>query len=539
MGSDDIEVLSSTARNAFILSVGDFIYNAVLAVGAIAIARLLGSEGYGIYSLTFVVPLTLYSFINLGLDTATTRFTKLYLVERRFGMAVGAVRTSLILKGLIGVIGSSICFLYARPLSTLLIGRPELDRYVMFASITIILESLYTSLLSIFIGFEEVWRSSAIKVAYSISRTAIAIALLAVGLQVPGAIAGYLAGLTLSVSIGLLFLASITRRATYKDSNGAAIGGLYIARELVLYSLPLYTASLVNSATVLYQNILLAYTLTNAEIGGYRALLNLQTLVLVILNPITVSLLPMFTNMSSSGGGEKLSTVLARSNRYVAAIVVPLTLLSTVYSQEIIYVLYGTEYRFASAYLPLIFAPFLLAGLGTATIPQLFNALGKTKLNMYITLASTAILIPTSYTLTVVMGYRLWGFLTSNIVVAIASTILYNIALIKSLGSRINIWRTIPIYIASLVALPAALLPLFIPLPKPITLLRIVVGGAVYISAYIILSTVFKALREQDVEFFIDVFTGIPVVNSIVKPLATAVLKLMRAVNSLLPQAQQ
>ncbi|MEM2389567.1 MAG: oligosaccharide flippase family protein, partial [Ignisphaera sp.] len=159
--SDDIEVLSSAARNAFILSVGDFIYNAVLAVGAIAIARLLGSEGYGIYSLTFVVPLTLYSFINLGLDTATTRFTKLYLVERKFGMAIGAVRTSLILKGLIGVIGSSICFFYARPLATLLIGRPELDRYVMFASIAIILESLYTSILSIFIGFEEVWRSSA------------------------------------------------------------------------------------------------------------------------------------------------------------------------------------------------------------------------------------------------------------------------------------------------------------------------------------------------------------------------------------------
>ncbi|MEM5821803.1 MAG: oligosaccharide flippase family protein [Ignisphaera sp.] len=532
--SDDIEVLSSAARNAFILSVGDFIYNAVLAVGAIAIARLLGSEGYGIYSLTFVVPLTLYSFINLGLDTATTRFTKLYLVERKFGMAIGAVRTSLILKGLIGVIGSSICFFYARPLATLLIGRPELDRYVMFASIAIILESLYTSILSIFIGFEEVWRSSAIKVAYSISRTAIAIALLAVGLQVPGAIAGYLAGLTLSVSIGLLFLASITKRVTYTGSSGVAIGGFYIARELVLYSLPLYTASLVNSITALYQNILLAYTLSNAEIGGYRALLNLQTLVLVILNPITVSLLPMFTNMSSSRGGEKLSTALARSNRYVAAVVVPLTLLSTVYSQEIIYVLYGAEYRFASAYLPLIFAPFLLAGLGSATIPQLFNALGKTKLNMYIMLTSTAILIPTSYILTVAMGYRLWGFLTSNIVVAIASTILYNIALIKSLGSYINIWRTIPIYIASLAALPAALLPLSIPLPKPITLLRIVIGGAMYISAYIILSTVFKAIREQDIEFFIDVFTGIPVVNSIVKPLATAVLKLMKAVNTLL-----
>ncbi|MEM0501638.1 MAG: hypothetical protein QXU24_05720, partial [Ignisphaera sp.] len=67
-----------------------------------------------------------------------------------------------------------------------------------------------------------------------------------------------------------------------------------------------------------------------------------------------------------------------------------------------------------------------------------------------------------------------------------------------------------------------------------ITLLRIVVGGAMYISAYIILSTVFKAIREQDIEFFIDVFTGIPVVNSIVKPLATAVLKLMKAVNTLL-----
>ncbi len=535
MNSSDVEALGAAARNAFILSIGDLLYNAILAIGAIAIARILGSEGYGVYSLALTVPLTLYTFISLGLDTAITRYVKFYLAEKRFDVAIGVVRVSLLLKVLIGIVGSAICFFYARSLSMLILNRPDLDRYVVFTSIAVLLDSLYTFLLSTFIGFEEVWRNTIIKVVYSVSRTAMAIALLLIGLQVMGVIAAYIAGLMLSILIGFTFLASVVRSINrFYEGDIASVKSFTIARELILYSLPLYAASLANSITAAYQNILLAYTLTEAEIGGYRALVTLQTLVLVVLGPITTSLLPMYTRINVEGNMERLAVILAKSNRYIAAIIVPLTLLSMVYSREIVYLFYGAGYLFVSEYLPLIFAPFLLVGLGSITIPQLFNALGRTKLNMYVAIASIAIFIPMSYILTVVIGYRLWGFLIANIVATIITVILYNILLAKSSRCNINIKGAIPIYISSLAALPVLLALLYIPLPRPVTLLRVVAGGTLYTTLYIILSTVLKAINEHDIEFFTKIFTEMPIIGIFIKPLAIAIIRLVKMVNSII-----
>ncbi|MDW8084726.1 MAG: oligosaccharide flippase family protein [Ignisphaera sp.] len=529
MDDSDVEVFTSTTRTAFILSIGDFIYTATLAIGAIAIARLLGSEGYGVYSLSFVVPLTLYSFINLGLDAGITRYTRLYLAEGSFSAAVEFARVSLFLKILIGFVGTVVCYVYAKPLSTLILGRPELDRYVVLTSTAVFLESLYTYLLSVFLGFEQAWRSSIVKIVYSISRTAIAVALLAAGFWVVGVVIAYIAGITLSISTGFAYLVSTLKQYSFRG-GGSSVRGLSVARELLSYSLPLYAASLVSLISSAYQSVLLAYTLSNAEIGGYRALANLGILVSIVHSPIALSLLPMYTELSAGGGGKKLGAVLARSNRYVALVVVPLTLLSMVYSREVVYVVYGVEYRFASEYLPLLFAPFLLSGLGSTVIPQLFNAAGRTKLNMYVSLAYAAVFIPASYILTAVAGYKLTGFLTSNLIASTTATILYNVLLIRSFRERLYFREVAPIYISSALALPIPILTLSIPLPKPVSLLRIAIGGTLYTLAYIITAAVLKAVSKQDIEFITKALESIPIVNTIAKYIAAIAVRVINMI---------
>ncbi|MCC6058130.1 MAG: oligosaccharide flippase family protein, partial [Desulfurococcaceae archaeon] len=74
--SRDVEELWGAARSAIVLSIGDILYNFFLFLGYVVIQRLLGREGYGLYSLVLSIPTITLSFISLSIDTAITRYLK-------------------------------------------------------------------------------------------------------------------------------------------------------------------------------------------------------------------------------------------------------------------------------------------------------------------------------------------------------------------------------------------------------------------------------------------------------------------------------
>lgn len=527
----DIEELGSAARSAVILSIGDFIYNAILAFSYIVVIRLLGSEGYGLYNLVLSIPLLLYSFVSLSIDTAISRYIKFYLAKKMVYKTKKVIKVSLYIKILTGFLTTALCFIFPKSLAEIIISRPNAYNYVILASTIALLHSLYTYLLSVFVGLDEVWVNSVLKIVYSISRVITVVPLLLMGFYVEGAIVSHIISLILAVLIGVISLTAILKRKTDVNISKEITDQNSIAKELVVYSIPLHTSSLLTTALSMYQTMLLSRALTDAEIGGYRALIVFQTFITVILGPITIALLPMFTGINAKGSKEDLIRALTKSNKYVALIVVPLTLITMVFSRELVYLICGPDYLFAYIYLPLLFAPYLLVGFGSATIPQLFNAIGETKINLYVSLISSAIFVPISYLLTITLGYRLWGFLISSLISSISSVVFYNIFLAKTFNDKVDINTLNSVYVSSLLALLMPAVLLYIPLPKPISLIRVVLGGVLFMLGYITFSVMFKALNEQDIEFFEKAFKTIPILETVIVLLALFAKKLMKTLD--------
>ncbi|MEM1587385.1 MAG: oligosaccharide flippase family protein, partial [Candidatus Bathyarchaeia archaeon] len=92
---DLIDFAGSSARDSFVLFVGDFSSAAILAVSSIFIARFLGPENYSVYSLSFVAPALVISFVGLGLDSAAIRFTAKYIAEGRKHYAIQFLKSIL------------------------------------------------------------------------------------------------------------------------------------------------------------------------------------------------------------------------------------------------------------------------------------------------------------------------------------------------------------------------------------------------------------------------------------------------------------
>lgn len=69
------EIAEDSARGGFFLFTGNALSLIILAVGSIIIARLLGPENYGVYSLSLVVPSILAGLIDFGISSALIRFS--------------------------------------------------------------------------------------------------------------------------------------------------------------------------------------------------------------------------------------------------------------------------------------------------------------------------------------------------------------------------------------------------------------------------------------------------------------------------------
>ncbi|MEM3550704.1 MAG: oligosaccharide flippase family protein [Candidatus Bathyarchaeia archaeon] len=82
MSDSLMNVAGDSARGALLLFLGDFASTAILAIGYILIARFLGPEGYGLYTLSLVPQMILTSLISVGLDSATIRFAAKYRAEK-------------------------------------------------------------------------------------------------------------------------------------------------------------------------------------------------------------------------------------------------------------------------------------------------------------------------------------------------------------------------------------------------------------------------------------------------------------------------
>ncbi|ADM27232.1 polysaccharide biosynthesis protein [Ignisphaera aggregans DSM 17230] len=515
-----LDISKTSARNAFYLFIGDFSYNFILAIGSIIIARMLGPEGYGIFSLSLVPPIFLVSVTSLGIDTAILRYVHSFYIERKYDDTINIIKTGLLIRTSIGLLLTIICYSFSLQLAKYIINRPDVSEYIRITSVVALLQSLYPIFLNIFIGIDNALKASLIKISYSTVKTIASIAFLLLGLGVIGALLGNIIGYVFAIAVGIYMLIRIylsLRNNQYRANWNKNI--INYMKILLVYGLPLYVGGVIGVLLGLYQNVLLAYNLSDNEIGGFRAMANLSTLVTVVSIPISTALLTLFTKVSTNNGD--LNTSLAIANKYSSIVILPITILSMILSREIMYIFYGSEYIFISGYLPLYLAPNLLVGIGSISIPSMFNGIGDTKRNMYISTINAVIFIPIAYFMTI--KYKLHGYLIASIISGISSSIAGVLLAKKYVDKPIDLRTIAPIYLASIISIIPLIIFLRIPLPLPrfISVARLLIGAIIYLVTFVVFASIFRGINERDVNYFEEIFKGIPLIEHIIHWLAS------------------
>ncbi|MGA1974356.1 MAG: oligosaccharide flippase family protein [Conexivisphaerales archaeon] len=492
---DETEEGRSTARGLYNLFLGNFTSTLLLAVCAIAVGRILGPSDYGLYSVALILPGYVYLAIQLGIPSAATRFSAKYAAEGDRKKGVSFIQSLLIFQLLLSLLSLAVIIPLDSLIAVSVLNRADVAGLLPVAVISVVGNAVYYTGTAGFQGLARMDRSAMLQVFQALIKLVASVALILVGFGVFGALVGNTLSLMVSGVAGLLLIMALGGRPSPKEMWGDI-------RVALGYSAPLYLAATVSGLLSPYSSTLLANFVSNAQIGGYGAAINISALVTLFVFPIATALLPIFSGLGEDRA--KQIDVYQTTARFSALVIVPVTMLIITLSTPLTAALYGRAYGFAGIFLVGAVAPNLYAGLGSVVQGPFLAGTGQTRKYMNAVIIASVLALISATVLTPVIG--VFGVIAANILAQTVSLALCMRAIRGALGRSLpsgNLWKIYPASAgACLAAFAVSLLPLH---PIILTLF----GGVVFILVLVPLLALTRTVNSQEVASLATYFSSV------------------------------
>ncbi len=177
------EMAKVSAKGSFHLLWGLVISTVISAIATIFVARLLGSDLYGLYGIVMIAPSLIGVFRDWGITSAMVRYTAQYRSEDRASEVRNILVSGIIFEIVLGMVLSAVSFALSGYLASNIFHRPEIAYLIQIASITILAGGLISAATAAFTGIEKMELNSLMLIFQSIIKTVIMITLSLFGVR--------------------------------------------------------------------------------------------------------------------------------------------------------------------------------------------------------------------------------------------------------------------------------------------------------------------------------------------------------------------
>jgi len=153
-----IKINVKAVSGSIALSIGNFVYTAILALGSIIIARLLGPADYGVISIALIYPIMFSGLADLGLSTAIMRYASLGDLKN--------ASTALWLRLFVSLLFAAALAPLAPYLATML-QRPYLTPMIYILSIYSFASGALSSVIAFLAGVNRYWDLALVNTIFS------------------------------------------------------------------------------------------------------------------------------------------------------------------------------------------------------------------------------------------------------------------------------------------------------------------------------------------------------------------------------------
>jgi stage V sporulation protein B len=382
-----------SAKGSFHVLWGLVISTVISSVGTIFIARLLGSDLYGLYAIALTAPNLITIFRDWGVPSAMIRYASQYKAEQRATEIRSIIMAGLIFEIAMGLTLTVVSLTLSDYLAINVFNRPTIAPLIQIASFSIFSTSLISAATAAFTGSDRMELNSIMVICQSTVKTALMIALVALGLGTSGAIIGFTISALIAGLIGMLFTWFIFKNLPKQGTLKLEIKA-YIT-EMLKYGVPLSLSTIVAGSLAQYYAFLLPiFVLDNAVIGNYGIAQNFVVLISFFATPITTMLFPAFSKLDFQKDKETLKNVYQFSIKYASLLVLPVATLVMSLSDPAVSTIFGSTYGTASLFLAMLAIMYLYPALGNLSAGNLLSSQGQTKLVLILALVTAAIGFP-------------------------------------------------------------------------------------------------------------------------------------------------
>ncbi|PVX25092.1 MAG: hypothetical protein CW716_08720 [Candidatus Bathyarchaeum sp.] len=513
-----LDMGKSSATGSFQLLIGVVGSTVIMALGTIILTRILGSDGYGLYSVAMIPASLINFFRDWGVNSAMTKQIASLRVNKQEAQIHDVIVSGVIFEIISGAALSLLCFALAGPLAVAL-QRPTTEPLIALMSASIFAGAVMAAANGIFVGYEKMVYNSFTSVFQAIIKTGVAPFLVIIGYGVFGAVVGTVA----SVAAGAVAAIIIVYFAFYRKIQKAKTGPINLIanlRPMISYGIPLTLSNIVIGVLPqVFAFIMAIYVTDNNMVGNYYAALNFAVLLTFISIPISTVLFPAFAKLNPKEEPELLKTVFSSSVKYTSMLLVPATLAVIVLATPIVYTLFGQTYVDAPFFLALSVTINLYAIVGNISLGTLLTGIGETTqllkqsaLSMALSIPFAIIIIPYLANMGPFMGVV--GSIIAILFSSVPGMVWGLIWIWKKYQVKTNITSSAKIMLASTLA--AIITYLTLPIFNTFDMIRLIIGAIIFLCSYLIAAPLLGAINRADINNFRQMFTGLGIISKLV-----------------------
>ncbi|PIN99061.1 MAG: hypothetical protein COT90_01455 [Candidatus Diapherotrites archaeon CG10_big_fil_rev_8_21_14_0_10_31_34] len=297
----------------------------------IFLAKTLGAANYGIYAIT----ISLVSLISILFISGSQGAISL-LISQKKNNAESIKKSGIKLNLFIGVLVFIVYYLCA-DLIAIGLNDSSIALYIKISSIMIPIFFLYPVFLGYFNGLQKYNKQSLVTISYSITKFATIIFLVLSGFSLFGAIIGF----------ALAPLAAIVMGAYLSEKNKAKKSFEYL--KILKLAIPITVFSfLFESAFTFGLFSVKALLIENGLTGLYNAALQTSRLPYYLTMALAGALFPIISESFSNNKKNELKMHLKKSLKYFIIFILPLSIILSLFSKQILKIFFGNEFILAS-----------------------------------------------------------------------------------------------------------------------------------------------------------------------------------------------
>ena len=415
MSSKTTEMARVSAKGGFHLLWGLVVSTLISAVGTIIIARLLGADNYGLYTVTLAAPNLISTFRDWGINSAMIKYSAQYNSENNTAKIRGIFVSGLLFEIILGFLLSVLSFTLSSFLATSF-NRPAIAPLIQIASFYVLAGALMNAATAAYTGMESMHLNSIMLIVHSIAKTALIVTLVLLGLGTLGAVTGFSIATTIAGLTSVLLMFTIYRSLP-KPTNGK-LEIIATTKFLLKYGLPVSIGGiLLGFLAQFYSYILAIYVSNNALIGNYSVAVNFVVLITFFATPVTTMLFPAFSKLDAQKDKALFGNIFQYSVKYASFVVVPVAAMVMALAQPAISTIFQDKYVQAPLFLALLSVTYLYTAFGSLSVGNLINGQGYTKFNLKISILTAAIGFPLSFFL--IFTFGVIGLIVTSLTVSL------------------------------------------------------------------------------------------------------------------------